>query len=124
MAVFQERHASNDKSFRFVALKRQLLAAHGLASHWSGKTDGYAALLIVILLVHEEHRWKSTATIEYLRTHGLQSVPNSIKAIIGDLVYNGTRSRASNDPPPTLKEEETAIMRRSFLPPYSWSGQT
>ena len=55
MAVFQERHASGevhyhvavlaDKSFRFVALKRQLLAAHGLASHWSGKTDGYAGCI-------------------------------------------------------------------------------
>lgn len=55
MAVFQERHASGeihyhvallgDKSFRFPALKRQLLAAHGLASHWSGKTDGYAGCI-------------------------------------------------------------------------------
>ena len=52
MAVLQERHASGqihyhvallaDKCFRFVPLKRRLLAAHGLASHWSGKTDGYA----------------------------------------------------------------------------------
>ena len=55
-----------------------------------------------IMCLDEAHRWKSTATIEYLRTHGLHSVPNSIKAIIGDLVYNGTRSRASNDPPPGL----------------------
>ena len=54
------------------------------------------------LCLDEQHRWKSTATIEYLRTHGLHSVPNSIKAIIGDLVYNGMRSRASNDPPPGL----------------------
>ena len=54
------------------------------------------------LCLDEAHRWKSTATIEYLRTHGLHSVPNSIKAIIGDLVYNGTSSRASNDPPPGL----------------------
>ena len=54
------------------------------------------------MCLDEEHRWKSTATIEYLRTHGLHCVPNSIKAIIGDLVYNGTRSRASNDPPPGL----------------------
>ena len=38
--------------------------------------------------------------VPYLRTHGLHSVPNSIKAIMGDLVYNETRSRASNDPPP------------------------
>ena len=52
MAVFQERHTSGevhyhvallaDRCFRFAALKRHLLAAHGLASHWSGKTDGYA----------------------------------------------------------------------------------
>ena len=28
--------------FRFVPLKRHLLAGHDLASHWSGKTDGYA----------------------------------------------------------------------------------
>ena len=54
------------------------------------------------MCLDETHRWKSTATIEYLRTHGLHSVPNSIKAIIGDLVFNGTRSRASNDPPPGL----------------------
>ena len=26
-------------------MKRQLLAAHGLASHWSGKTDGYAGCI-------------------------------------------------------------------------------
>ena len=36
---------------------------------------------------------------------GLHSVPNSIKADIGDLVYNGPRSKASDDsavltPPP------------------------
>ena len=54
------------------------------------------------LCLDDAHRWKSTATIEYLRKHGLHSVPNSIKAIIGDLVYNGMRSRASNDPPPGL----------------------
>ena len=54
------------------------------------------------LCLDDAHRWKSTATIGYLRKHGLHSVPNSIKAIIGDLVYNGMRSRASNDPPPGL----------------------
>ena len=54
------------------------------------------------MCLDEAHRWKSPATIEYLRTRGLDSVPNSIKAIIGDLVCNGTRSRASNDPPPGL----------------------
>ena len=55
VAVFQERHKSGeihyhvavlaDKCFRFAALKRHLLAAHGLASHWSGKTDGYAGCI-------------------------------------------------------------------------------
>ena len=63
-------------------------------------------------------------TIAWLRARGLHSVPNSIKAEIGDLVYNGpkkhtldesaasvppperfvyfTKSRASKDPPPGL----------------------
>ena len=54
------------------------------------------------MCLDEAHSWKSTATIEYLCTHGLHSVPNSIKAIIEDLVYNGAGSRASNDPPPGL----------------------
>ncbi|CAJ1417934.1 unnamed protein product [Effrenium voratum] len=45
MSVFQERHASGrihyhaallgDKCFRFLTVKRHLLQAHGLASHWS-----------------------------------------------------------------------------------------
>ena len=52
LSVFQERHASGDihyhvavlveKCFRFNTLKRHFLAAHGLATHWSGKSDGYA----------------------------------------------------------------------------------
>ena len=72
----------------------------------------------------DSHRWKAEETIAWLRKHGLHSVPNSIKADIGDLVYNGpkktaldetsnfapppgrfvyfTGSRASNDPPPGL----------------------
>ena len=54
------------------------------------------------MCLDETHRWKSADTIAWLRTHGLHSVPNSIKAEIGDLVYNETRSRASNDPPPGL----------------------
>ena len=50
------------------------------------------------MCLDEAHRWKSPARIKYLRTRGLDSVPNSIKAIIGNLVSNGTRSRASNNP--------------------------
>ena len=74
--------------------------------------------------LHPSHRWKSEDTIAWLRKRGLHSVPNSIKAEIGDIVYNGpkqnapddstafapppgrfvyfTGSRASNDPPPGL----------------------
>ena len=74
------------------------------------------------MCLHPSHRWKSDDTIAWLRKRGLHSVPTSIKAEIGDLVYNGpkqnndstastsppgrfvyfTGSRASNDPPPGL----------------------
>ena len=76
------------------------------------------------MCLHPSHRWKSEDTIAWLRKRGLHFVPNSIKAEIGDLVYNGpkqnapddstafapppgrfvyfTGSRASNDPPPGL----------------------
>ena len=76
------------------------------------------------MCLDDSHRWKAEETIAWLRKHGLHSVPNSIKADIGDLVYNGpkktaldetsnfapppgrfvyfTGSRASNDPPPGL----------------------
>ena len=74
------------------------------------------------MCLHPSHRWKSDDTIAWLRKRGLHSVPDSIKAEIGDLVYNGpklnddltastsppgrfvyfTGSRASNDPPPGL----------------------
>ena len=75
------------------------------------------------MCLHPSHRWKSDDTIAWLRKRGLHSVPKSIKAEIGDLVYNGpkqknddstastpppgrfvyfTGSRASNDPPPGL----------------------
>ena len=37
------------------------------------------------------HRWQSEETIAWLRKHGLHTVPNSIKAEIGDLVYNGPK---------------------------------
>ena len=52
----------------------------------------------------ESHRWKSEETLAWLQVHGLRSVPRCIKAVIGDLVYNRDRSRASNDmePPPGL----------------------
>ena len=76
------------------------------------------------MCLDDSHRWKAEETIAWLREHGLHSVPNSIKADIGDLVHNGpkktaldetsnfapppgrfvyfTGSRASNDPPPGL----------------------
>ena len=49
------------------------------------------------MCLDESHRWRSADTIAWLRTRGLHSVPNSIKADIGDLVYNGPRGKASDD---------------------------
>ena len=49
------------------------------------------------MCLDESHRWKSADTIAWLRTRGLQSVPNSIKADIGDLVYNGPKSNARDE---------------------------
>ena len=46
------------------------------------------------MCLDETHRWRSADTIAWPRTNGLHSVPNSIKAEIGDLVYNGARGRA------------------------------
>ena len=50
----------------------------------------------------EDRRWRSHATISWLRTHGLHSVPVPLREEIGSLVYNSTRSRASDDSPPGL----------------------
>ena len=49
------------------------------------------------MCLDESHRWKSADTIAWLRTQGLHSVPNSIKADIGDLVYNGPRSNVCDE---------------------------
>ena len=74
------------------------------------------------MCLDESHRWKSAETIAWLRKQGLHLVPNSIKADIGNLVYNGASrnardksaapppgrfgfnmgSRASDDPPPVF----------------------
>lgn len=53
LSVFLERHNTGeihyhvallaDRCFRFAPLKRELLRAHGLASHWSCTHDGYAS---------------------------------------------------------------------------------
>ena len=89
-----------------------------------GTAPGCAHLVGAQRYQADSHRWKAEETIAWLRKHGLHSVPNSIKADIGDLVYNGpkktaldetsnfapppgrfvyfTGSRASNDPPPGL----------------------
>ena len=86
-----------------------------------GPCRGVCAVVVLPMAFRSE---KSEDTIAWLRKRGLHSVPNSIKAEIGDLVYNGpkqnvpddstafapppgrfvyfTGSRASNDPPPGL----------------------
>ena len=45
----------------------------------------------------ESQRWRSEETLAWLRVHGLHSIPRTIKAEIGDLVYNRDRSGASNE---------------------------
>ena len=49
------------------------------------------------MCLHPSHRWKSEDTIAWLRKRGLHSVPNSIKAEIGDLVYNGPKQNVPDD---------------------------
>ena len=56
------------------------------------------------MCLDDSHRWQSEETIAWLRKHGLHAVPNSIKAEIGDLVYNGPKKKSL---------DETA----SFAPP-------
>ena len=97
-------------------LKQPIQFLADLPKYWL-ENDGTMCL-------DDSHRWKAEETIAWLRKHGLHSVPNSIQADIGDLVYNGpkktaldetsnfapppgrfvyfTGSRASNDPPPGL----------------------
>ena len=57
------------------------------------------------MCLDKSYRWRSADTIAWLRTRGLHSVPNSIKVDIEDLVYNGPRSKVSDNsavliPPP------------------------
>ena len=71
-------------------LKRPVLFLSDIPKYWL-EDDGTMCL-------HDSHRWRSADTIEWLRIRGLHSVPNSIKADIGGLVYNGPSSKASDDP--------------------------
>ena len=57
------------------------------------------------LSLDESHRWRSEDTLAWLWLNGLYAVPRFLKAEIWDLVYNWETSRASNDPPPGLKEQ-------------------
>ena len=51
------------------------------------------------LCLFDNRRWRSQDTLTWLSEHGLLSVPQSIRSEIGSLVYNGTKSRASCEPP-------------------------
>ena len=80
-------------------LKQPVLFLSDIPKYWI-EDDGTMCL-------DESHRWRSADTIAWLRmrVRGLHSVLNSIKADIGDLVYNGPRNKASDDsavlaPPP------------------------
>ena len=77
------------------------------ASAASGKKVSIFQLAVKdgTMCLDESYRWRLADAIAWLRTRGLHSVPNSIKADIGDLVYNGPRSKAPDNsaalaPPP------------------------
>ena len=78
-------------------LKQPVQFLAGIPKYWL-ENDGTMCL-------DDSHRWKAEETIAWLRKHGLHSVPNSIKADIGDLVYNGPKKIALDEtsnfaPPP------------------------
>ena len=68
--------------------------------------------------------WKSEDTIAWLRKRGLHSLPNSIKAEIGDIVYNGPKNNAPDDstafaPPPGRFVYFTGSRTSNDPPPMS-----
>ena len=79
---------------QFQYAKKPLQLLSDVPKYWL-EEDGTMSL-------DRDHRWKDPKTLEWLRTHGLYSVPRNIKEAIGNLVYNSDRSRASDDPPPGL----------------------
>ena len=78
-------------------LKQPVQFLAGIPKYWL-ENDGNMCL-------NDSHRWQLEKTIAWLRKHGLHTVPNSIKAEIGDLVYNGPKKKsldknATFAPPP------------------------
>ena len=79
---------------QFQYAKKPLQLLSDVPKYWL-EEDGTMSL-------DKDHRWRAPKTLQWVRTHGLYSVPRNIKEEIGDLVYNSDRGRASNDPPPGL----------------------
>ena len=81
---------------RLPVAKRPIHILSTMPKYWP-EADG-------ALCLDDDHRWRSEATLAWLRVHGLFSVPRSIKEEIGALVYNRECSRALNsmEPPPGL----------------------
>ena len=73
-------------------LKQPVQFLSDLPKHWL-EEDGTMCL-------DATHRWKSEDTIAWLRKRRLHSVPTSIKAEIGDLVYNGPKKNDSEGSAP------------------------
>ena len=70
------------------------------------------------MCLHPSHRRKSDDTIAWLRKRGLHSVPNSIKAELGDLVYNGPKQKnddsTASTPPPGRRADAVAKRYRPW----------
>ena len=81
---------------QFQYAKKPLRLLSDIPKYWL-EDDGAMSL-------DESHRWRSDKTLQWLRSHGLYSVPRNIREEIGGLVYNSDRGQASEDmePPPGL----------------------
>ena len=81
---------------QFQYAKKPLQLLSDIPKYWL-EDDGAMSL-------DEGHRWRSAKTLQWLRSHGLHSVPRNIREEIGGLVYNSDRDRDSDDmePPPGL----------------------
>ena len=74
---------------QFQYAKKPLQLLSDIPKYWL-EDDGAMSL-------DEGRCWRSTKTLQWLRVHGLYSVPRNIKEEIGGLVYNSDRGRSSED---------------------------
>ena len=68
------------------------------------------------MCLDDSHRWKSAETIAWLRVRDLHSVPNSIKADIGDLVYNGPSRNVRDESAAPSSIQRSTTWTMNLLP--------